>query len=117
MNSWEGVYFDYNNASTLVDLAQETADLGISLFVNDDGWFGETPYARINDTAGLGDWTPNPDRFPNGFGNYVSNVTNLDVKNSTQKMKFGLWFEPGMLSSDKQLSIECPLMISRNGQP
>jgi alpha-galactosidase len=84
LNSWEGVTFDYNNASTLVNLAQETADLGISLFVNDD-------------TAGLGDWIPNPDRFPDGFGNYVSNVTNIDVANSTQKLKFGLWFEPGML--------------------
>jgi alpha-galactosidase len=105
LNSWEGVYFDYNNASTLVDLAQETADLGISLFVNDDGWFGEAPYARVNDTAGLGDWTPNPDRFPNGFGNYVSNVTNLDVVNSTQKMKFGLWFEPGMLCYAMHISL------------
>jgi alpha-galactosidase len=117
LNSWEGVYFDYNNASTLVDLAQETADLGISLFVNDDGWFGEAPYARVNDTAGLGDWTPNPDRFPNGFGNYVSNVTNLDVVNSTQKMKFGLWFEPGMLCYAHLIVDSTLLTIYRNGQP
>ena len=94
LNSWEGVYFDYN-ATSLEVLAKETADLGISLFVNDDGWFGQAPYARINDTAGLGDWTPNEDHFPNGFGNYVSNVTNMDVQNSTEKLKFGLWFEPG----------------------
>ena len=98
LNSWEGLYFDYN-ATSLEVLAQETADLGISLFVNDDGWFGQDPYARINDTAGLGDWTPNEEHFPNGFGNYVSNVTNLDVLNSTEKLKFGLWFEPGELSS------------------
>ena len=96
LNSWEGVYFDFN-ASSLEVLAQETADLGISLFVNDDGWFGQEPNARVNDTAGLGDWTPNEARFPNGFGNYVSNVTNLDVLNSTEKLKFGLWFEPGEL--------------------
>jgi alpha-galactosidase len=84
LNSWEGVGFDYN-ASTLEVLAQETADLGISLFVND--------------TAGLGDWTANVMHFPNGFGDYVSNVVSKDVLNSTQKLKFGLWVEPGKLSS------------------
>lgn len=94
LNSWEGLQFDYN-ATTLEDLAQETADLGISLFVNDDGWFGKTPYARINDTAGLGDWNPNPDHFPDGFNEYVAEVNNINVANSSQKLKFGLWFEPG----------------------
>lgn len=98
LNSWEGLGFDYNETS-LERVAQETADLGISLFVNDDGWFGQTPYARINDTAGLGDWTPNVNHFPSGFPAYVSNVTNLDVVNSTEKMKFGLWFEPGELQN------------------
>jgi alpha-galactosidase len=117
LNSWEGVYFDFN-ASSLEVLAQETADLGISLFVNDDGWFGQEPNARVNDTAGLGDWTPNEARFPNGFGNYVSNVTNLDVLNSTEKLKFGLWFEPGEL-----YCITCNVLLQsltfllRNGQP
>jgi len=114
LNSWEGLYFDYN-ASSLEDLAQETADLGISLFVNDDGWFGETPYARINDTAGLGDWTPNPDHFPNGFGEYVANVTNLDVVNSTEKMKFGLWFEPEMVNPNSSLYLEHPDWVLHAG--
>jgi alpha-galactosidase len=94
LNSWEGLYFEINDTA-LEKLAQQTADLGISLFVNDDGWFGNNPYARVNDTAGLGDWTPNVNHFPNGFGEYVANVTNIDVVNSTEKMRFGLWFEPG----------------------
>lgn len=94
LNSWEGLYFDINDTA-LENLAEETADLGISLFVNDDGWFGTTPYARLNDTSGLGDWTPNPDHFPGGFPEYVDYVNNIDVANSTEKMKFGLWFEPG----------------------
>lgn len=94
LNSWEGLYFDINDTA-LENLAQQTADLGISLFVNDDGWFGTDPNARLNDTAGLGDWTPNPAHFPGGFPEYVANVTNLNVANSTEKMKFGLWFEPG----------------------
>lgn len=94
LNSWEGLYFEINDTA-LEDLAQQTADLGISLFVNDDGWFGQDPYARLNDTAGLGDWTPNENHFPGGFNEYVANVNNIDVANSTEKMKFGLWFEPG----------------------
>lgn len=94
LNSWEGLYFEINDTA-LEDLAQQTADLGISLFVNDDGWFGQDPYARLNDTAGLGDWTPNVNHFPGGFNEYVANVNNIDVANSTEKMKFGLWFEPG----------------------
>jgi alpha-galactosidase len=86
LNSWEGLGFDYN-ATVLEDLAQQTADLGISLFVNDDGWFGQGRDARINDTAGLGDWTANVNHFPNGFPDYVSSVTNTDVVNSTEKLK------------------------------
>ncbi|KAK3625146.1 hypothetical protein LTR56_020603 [Elasticomyces elasticus] len=74
LNSWEGLGFDINQTS-LDSLAKQTADLGIQLFVNDDGWFGQTPYARINDTAGLGDWTPNPDHFPNGLGPVNPNST------------------------------------------
>ena len=90
LNSWEGLGFGINQTS-LDTLASETADLGIKLFVNDDGWFGTAPYARINDTAGLGDWTPNPERFPNGLGPYVGTVDSFTVANSTDKLKFGIW--------------------------
>ncbi|KAK5722150.1 hypothetical protein LTR17_014342 [Elasticomyces elasticus] len=95
LNSWEGLGFEINQTS-LDSLAKQTADLGIQLFVNDDGWFGQTPYARINDTAGLGDWTPNPDHFPNGLGPYVADVDGFTVANSSQKLQFGIWVEPEM---------------------
>ncbi|KAK5129983.1 hypothetical protein LTR08_002576 [Meristemomyces frigidus] len=95
LNSWEGLGFGINQSS-LDTLAHQTADLGIKLFVNDDGWFGTAPYARINDTAGLGDWTPNPTRFPNGLGPYVGTVDSFTVANSTEKLKFGIWVEPEM---------------------
>ncbi|KAI0470759.1 glycoside hydrolase family 36 protein [Xylariaceae sp. FL0804] len=88
LNSWEGLGFDYNQTS-MVHLAKEAAGLGCTLFVNDDGWFG-TDYPRDNDTEGLGDWTANPAKFPDGLGPYVSAVNAIP-------MSFGLWVEPEMV--------------------
>ena len=102
LNSWEGLGFDINQTA-LDKLAQETADLGISLFVNDDGWFGNGPYARVNDTAGLGDWQVNHQRFPNGLGPYVGDVNSFSVENSSRKLEFGLWFEPEMVNPNSSL--------------
>ncbi|KAI1325917.1 glycoside hydrolase family 36 protein [Xylariaceae sp. FL0255] len=101
LNSWEGDGFDYNQ-STAVQLAKEAAELGCTLFVNDDGWFG-TDYPRDNDTEGLGDWTPNPAKFPHGLGPYVEEVNNITVANSSTKMSFGLWVEPEMISPKSDL--------------
>ncbi|KAI1826908.1 glycoside hydrolase family 36 protein [Xylaria intraflava] len=95
LNSWEGLGFDYNQTS-MVQLAQEAADLGCSLFVNDDGWFG-TDYPRDNDTDGLGDWVAQPKKFPDGLGPYVDDVNAIKVANSSAEMSFGLWFEPEMV--------------------
>ena len=103
LNSWEGLGFDINQTS-LVKLAGETAGLGISLFVNDDGWFGKGKYARVTDDAGLGDWIPNPARFPNGLGPYVDQVNNFTVKGSGgDHLKFGLWVEPEMVDPNSTL--------------
>lgn len=102
LNSWEGLGFDYNQ-TTMEKLANETAGLGISLFVMDDGWFGDK-YPRIIDNAGLGDWVPNPDRFPNGLRPYVNEVENQTVANSNgQDLKFGIWVEPEMVNPNSTL--------------
>lgn len=106
LNSWEGLYFNYNE-STVYDLAQEAAQLGVKLFVLDDGWFGQE-YPRLNDTAGLGDWTVNPTRFPDGLPALVNKVTNLQVTNSSDKLQFGLWFEPEMVNPNSTLYHEHP---------
>ncbi|KAF4809549.1 Alpha-galactosidase 2 [Colletotrichum tropicale] len=106
LNSWEGLYFNYNE-STVYDLAQEAAQLGVKLFVLDDGWFGQE-YPRLNDTAGLGDWTVNPTRFPDGLPSLVNKVTNLQVTNSSDKLQFGLWFEPEMVNPNSTLYHEHP---------
>jgi alpha-galactosidase len=87
LNSWEGLGFNINETS-LVDLAGEAEELGIELFVNDDGWFGEA-YPRNNDTLGLGDWTPNPAKFPDGLQPYVEQVNGFNVLNTSTPLQFG----------------------------
>ncbi|KAK0794015.1 hypothetical protein LTR75_010942 [Friedmanniomyces endolithicus] len=114
LNSWEGLGFDINQTS-LDSLAKQTADLGIKLFVNDDGWFGKTPFARINDTAGLGDWTPNPDHFPGGLGPYVATVDSFTVANSSEKLQFGIWMEPEMVNPNSTLYTEHPDWVMYQG--
>ena len=69
-NSWEATGFDVDEASQLA-LAERAAALGVELFVVDDGWFG----ARSDDRAGLGDWTPDPERFPDGLGRWSTPCT------------------------------------------
>lgn len=94
LNSWEGLGPDVNETS-MMKLAHESADLGVKLLVMDDGWFGNK-YPRISDDAGLGDWEANRDRFPDGLGPMIDDITSIKVANSSDKLKFGLWFEPEM---------------------
>lgn len=114
LNSWEGLGFDINETA-LVKLSGEARDLGVQLFVNDDGWFG-VEYPRDNDTMGLGDWTPNPAKFPEGLRPYVADVNNYTVLNSTDKMQFGIWVEPEMVNPNSTLYHKHPdwVMADRN---
>ncbi|KAI5865205.1 glycoside hydrolase family 36 protein [Durotheca rogersii] len=106
LNSWEGVHFDFDQSS-MIKLAQDAAGLGCTLFVNDDGWFG-TNYPRDNATLGLGDWTPNPAKFPDGLGPFVNQVQNIVVRNSSARIQFGLWVEPEMVNPQSDLYKEHP---------
>jgi len=90
-NSWEATHFDVDAASQ-IELARRAADLGVELFVVDDGWFG----GRAHDRAGLGDWTVNPTKFPRGLGELISEVHRLG-------MRFGIWVEPEMVNPDSDL--------------
>ncbi len=90
-NSWEATTFNVTEAGQEA-LADKAAPLGIELFVIDDGWFG----ARNNDRAGLGDWTVNPQKFPNGLKPLIDHVNKLG-------MDFGLWVEPEMINPDSDL--------------
>lgn len=87
INNWEATYFDFDTTK-LYDIASTASDLGVKMFVMDDGWFGKK-HPRTDDHAGLGDWVVNPDRFPNGLGPFVEKVNKLSIDG--QKMKFGLW--------------------------
>ncbi|MFZ4188364.1 alpha-galactosidase [Streptomyces pseudogriseolus] len=95
-NSWEATGFDVTEAGQLA-LAERAARLGVELYVVDDGWFG----ARRSDRAGLGDWTPAPDRFPRGLRPLSDAVHRLG-------MRFGVWVEPEMVNPDSDLYREHP---------
>ncbi|WP_412747736.1 alpha-galactosidase [Krasilnikovia sp. M28-CT-15] len=90
-NSWEATTFDVTAEGQLA-LAKLAADLGVEMFVVDDGWFG----ARTSDRAGLGDWVANPHRFPNGLRPLADEIRGLG-------MGFGLWVEPEMTNPDSDL--------------
>ena len=91
-NSWEAVYFDFD-LPRLQALASAAAALGVERFVLDDGWFA----GRRDDTSALGDWTPDPVRFPDGLAPLIAHV-------HAAGMDFGLWVEPEMVSPDSELA-------------
>lgn len=95
-NNWEATYFDFDEEKILA-LAKEAAGLGVELFVLDDGWFGR----RNGDNCSLGDWFVNKDKLPDG-------IHGLAEKIKEYGMKFGLWFEPEMVSPDSDLYREHP---------
>jgi alpha-galactosidase len=90
-NTWEAVYFDFDEGR-LGALARQAAALGCERFVLDDGWFK----GRCDDRRALGDWTPDPFRFPQGLRPLIDEVQRLG-------MTFGLWVEPEMVSPDSDL--------------
>jgi alpha-galactosidase len=113
LNSWEGLSFTYNESS-IYNLAKEAAEVGAKLFVLDDGWFGKE-YPRTSDTAGLGDWEPNPARFPDGLEPIVKKITDLKVANSSEKLRFGIWVEPEMVNPNSTLYDKHPDWVLHAG--
>jgi alpha-galactosidase len=95
-NSWEATEFKVDEAGQMA-LAEKAASIGVERFVMDDGWFGE----RNDDHAGLGDWYPNPQKFPHGLKPLIDKVHGLG-------MSFGLWVEPEMVNPNSQLYREHP---------
>lgn len=91
INNWEATYFSFNEDSIL-EIATKAKDLGIELFVLDDGWFGQ----RHNDTTSLGDWQENLDKLPSGIEGLAKKINALGLE-------FGLWFEPEMVNEVSEL--------------
>ncbi|MGV3080342.1 alpha-galactosidase [Streptococcus sp. 32226D021BW] len=96
INNWEGTYFDFTE-DKIVELAKTASQVGVELFVLDDGWFGK----RNNDESSLGDWKVNLEKLPNGLNGLADRINQLG-------MEFGLWFEPEMISVDSDLYREHP---------
>ena len=91
INSWEANYFDIE-AGRVLKLARQAAELGIELFVLDDGWFR----GRKDDNAGLGDWEYDPEKLPDGLDSLIKGVRETG-------MLFGIWVEPEMVNEDSDL--------------
>lgn len=91
INNWEATYFNFDT-DKLIDVAKEASKLGIEMLVMDDGWFGH----RDSDNSSLGDWFVYEKKLKGGLKYLVDEVNKLG-------MKFGIWFEPEMISPDSEL--------------
>lgn len=91
INNWEATYFDFNEEK-LLSIARTAASVGVELFVLDDGWFGR----RDDDTTSLGDWQVDTRKLPAGMDGLIDKIHALN-------MRFGLWFEPEMVSPESEL--------------
>ena len=105
INNWEATFMDFNEAK-LMKIVEQADKLGIEMFVLDDGWFGH----RDDDKSSLGDWFVDQKKFSNGISGFADRVHD-------QGMKFGLWFEPEMISVDSKLYEKHPdWMIATPGR-
>ena len=95
-NSWEATEFDVH-CDEQIALAKKAKEMGVELFVIDDGWFGQ----RHSDADGLGDWYVNTDKFPEGLTPLISAVKEMG-------MMFGIWIEPEMVNPPTQLLKDHP---------
>lgn len=94
LNNWESTAFDFDE-KILGDLMGEAKELGVDMFLLDDGWFANK-YPRVNDKAGLGDWEVMRNKLPNGVPGLVQAAEKAGVK-------FGIWIEPEMVNPKSEL--------------
>ena len=91
INTWEAAFFDFDDEK-LIEIAKAAKGMGVEMIVMDDGWFGK----RDDDNSGLGDWYVNEKKIKCGLTELVRQINDLG-------MKFGIWFEPEMVSEDSDL--------------
>lgn len=99
LNSWEGAYFSFN-ADKLKSMMDGAAEMGVEIFVLDDGWFGNK-YPRNNPSAGLGDWQVNQKKLPKGIDDLIEHAESTG-------MRFGIWVEPEMVNPKSELAENHP---------
>lgn len=100
-NSWEATYYDVNE-NQQIELANIAKEIGVELFVMDDGWFKERTDGRSQ--SGLGNFDVDTNKFPNGLKPLIDHVHGLG-------MKFGLWVEPENVNPNSDVYREHPEWI------
>ncbi len=90
LNNWEATGMNFTEESVL-NIARKGAEVGVELFVLDDGWFGHR-----TESSGLGDWFADTSKLPNGVKGLADKVNALG-------MDFGIWIEPEMVNEDSDL--------------
>ena len=109
LNSWEGAYFTFDE-KTITDMIDDAANMGLELFVLDDGWFGNK-YPRNSSKQGLGDWQTTKDKLPQGI-NYLADYA------TSKGLKFGIWIEPEMVNPKSELAEKHPdWIVQAKGRP
>ena len=83
-NTWGSLGIDVNEENVIAT-AKNAAKIGSELFVIDDGW-----------QHALGDWYPDPVKFPRGLKPVIDEVAKLG-------MQFGLWVEPESFEINSEL--------------
>lgn len=91
INNWEGTGMNFDH-DKLVSFARHAKDMGFEMLVMDDGWFGK----RDHDNSSLGDWYVAEYKLQKGLGGLIKEVNDLGLK-------FGIWFEPEMISPDSDI--------------
>ena len=99
LNSWEGAHFSFD-ADRLKSMMDGAAEMGVEIFVLDDGWFGDK-YPRNNARAGLGDWQVNREKLPDGIDDLIEYA-------ESKGMRFGIWVEPEMVNPKSELAENHP---------
>lgn len=96
INNWEATMIDFDE-EMLVNIAGKAKELGVEMFVMDDGWFGR----RTDEYRGLGDWQCNLNKLPSGIPGFAGRIHDMGLK-------FGIWIEPEMVNEDSRLYEEHP---------
>lgn len=109
LNSWEGAYFTFEE-KTITDMMDDAADMGLEMFVLDDGWFGNK-YPRNSSRQGLGDWQVTEGKLPRGIGYLADYAVN-------KGLQFGIWIEPEMVNPKSELAEKHPgWIVQAKGRP
>jgi len=95
-NSWYPYLFDVQR-DNMIAFLDKCKYVGVELFVIDDGWMEN----RDDQYAGLGDWYTDKKKFPGG-------IKEISDAAHEKGLKFGLWFEPEMVSPTANLRKEHP---------